>query len=178
MSNHASDALHYMLGRQNKDLIKVETVEAEDLGTPPELENGGTNTKLKIEVEVSSYSGDPYRLRVEEIQARTIAITVISTLSVDGYKCKGIESQTSAISSGFREECLREDLNSNWQHSGFLCDSGIKAGSPDYAGMDIEIIDPQGILKWLGINPADFFTNNAQINDEPLRLPAPPSAGQ
>lgn len=41
-------------------------------------------------------------------------------------------------------------------------------------GWTLQIVDPYGVLEWFGLDAAaDLFTQQNQINDKPVRLPAP-----
>lgn len=104
-------------------------------------------------------------------QVKRIELHIEMTLSVDRYEVRKITMGMIARNEGQDEDKLREELirscyvsDMSWiQHGDLVAD-------PDFEKMTIEIIDPTGILKWLGVDLFEQFKK--AYNDEPLRLPS------
>lgn len=71
------------------------------------------------------------------------------------------------------DEQLRDELKQSHYWDYDIWSNGHQAAF-ERDGWTLQIIDPAGVLEWFGLDAAaDLFKQQNQINDQPVRLPAP-----
>lgn len=130
------------------------------------------STLLQILIGVVKEHRDRLHMRPGAVtQVKRFELHIEMTLSVNGYEVRKLTMGMIARNEGQDDDKLREELirscyvsDMSWiQHGDLLPD-------PDFDKMTIEIIDPTGILKWLGVDLFEQFKK--AYNDKPLRLPS------
>jgi hypothetical protein len=121
---------------------------------------------------------EPDHLRIsrsQRIAVRRIQLVIEMMLVVDDEEIHSMTLGMFAKESD-DEDRIREELKASAYVENVTWSSSSEVtGPPDFERMTINIIDPTGILKWLGIDLSEQFKK--AYNDKPLRISAPSLKG-
>jgi hypothetical protein len=97
-----------------------------------------------------------------------VVVDIEMTLKVNGVPPRGLSLTMEANDRSGDPDRLRDELRRYTNIDMNFYGSDGKEGRPDFDWMTINIIDPDGVLKWLGIDLADTFKK--AYNDKPVRI--------
>lgn len=132
---------------------------------------------ITVRVVSSTRAGDHHGMWSERVIAPPKMATIVVNFlhRMNGARVKGLVITLEAPFYGDDLDRLKDELLQSARQEYEWYGEGVPSDHPDHNTPDewtIDIIDPDGVLKWLGIYDTAVETFKQQKNDKPLRLPS------